>query len=87
MKALVNQLKSYCENSTIHGPSYLTLENAAKRLAWGAAMLVCSYFATDLIWDSFLDWTDGLVVTTMGDNSVPVQDIQVETRLKSFGCK
>ena len=73
----LDQLRDYCESSTIHGPAYFPSDNLLRRTVWIFAVGVCAFFAVGLIRDSFQDWATGQVLTTIGDDSVPVQELQV----------
>ena len=79
--AALTELRSYCQSSTIHGPSYFMGNKDIYSAVWLLATGVCLYLSLSLIADSFHDWARGNVLTTIADDSVPVHDIQVRELL------
>ena len=80
-EVLKSSLIHYCENTSIHGFSYLpgphpSAVNWCERIFW-AVVIVCGFtVASFIINQAFTEWADNPTIVTTTTYSKPITDVQ-----------
>ena len=75
---LLQNIEYFSSRSSVHGLSYIFDRNISlfDRLLWVIICLIAAFFAIFLTYNSYTEWEDNQVITTLKSSAEPVTDLQ-----------